>query len=291
MTRFFRSDGVRIAYDDVGTGAPIVLLHGFSANRRLNWQLPGWYDALNAAGYRVIAFDARGHGQSDKPADVEAYRPEGIAGDAIRLMDHLGLRKVSLFGYSMGGRNAAWLLAKHPGRFDTVVIGGTGINLLAAADARRWAARGYALTADNEKTESLAIPALVPLYRRATRRGGRMGAFAACLLGAFPSMSARDFAKVRTPTLVASGSKDTLAGSPIPLAGSIPGARALVLPGRTHLSAITDPFFKGAVIGFLGRGTGTTFRAASRPAAGRRGRGGRTRASTRESGRSRAGTK
>ena len=196
MTHYFKSQGVRIAYDDVGKGAPIVLLHGFSASRRLNWKLPGWYDTLNAAGYRVIAFDARGHGQSDKPSDVESYRPEGIAGDAIRLMDHLGIRKASLLGYSMGGRNAAWLLANYPNRFDAVVIGGTGLNLLPAGEARRWAARGYALTADNEKTESLAIPAMVPLYHRATRRGGRMGALAACLLGAFPNMSAGDFARV-----------------------------------------------------------------------------------------------
>jgi pimeloyl-ACP methyl ester carboxylesterase len=282
MNHSFKSNGVRIAYDDVGHGAPILLLHGFSANRRLNWRLPGWYGWLNAAGYRVIAFDARGHGRSDKPTDVEAYRPEGIAGDAIRLMDHLGLRKASLFGYSMGGRNAAWLLAHHPGRFDAAIIGGTGINLLAPAEARRWAARGYALTADNEKTESLAIPALVPLYRRASQRGGRMGAFAACLLGAFPSMTARDFAKVRVPTLVVCGSKDTLAGSPLPLARSIPGAKAVVLPGRTHLSAITDPVFKGAVLGFLGQGPGADLKAASRRAAGRRDRAGRTRANTRE---------
>lgn len=281
MNHFFKSDGFRIAYDDVGRGAPILLMHGFSANRRLNWRLPGWYAWLNEAGYRVIAFDARGHGQSDKPTDVEDYRPEGIAGDAIRLMDHLGLRKASLMGYSMGGRNAAWLLAKHPGRFDAVVIGGTGINLLAPADARRWAARGYALTADNEKTESLAIPALVPLYRRASRRGGRVGAFAACLLGAFPSMTARDFAKVRVPTLVVCGSKDTLAGSPLPLAGSIPGAKAVVLPGRTHLSAMTDPVFKGAVLGFLGHGPGAGVTGASRRAAGRRGRDDRRRASIR----------
>jgi pimeloyl-ACP methyl ester carboxylesterase len=281
MTRYFKSQGVRIAYDDVGKGAPIVLLHGFSASRRLNWKLPGWYDTLNAAGYRVIAFDARGHGQSDKPSDVESYRPEGIAGDAIRLMDHLGIRKSSLLGYSMGGRNAAWLLANYPNRFDAVVIGGTGLNLLAAEEARRWAARGYALTADNEKTESLAIPAMVPLYHRATRRGGRMGALAACLLGAFPNMSAKDFARVGTPALVVCGSKDTLAGSPVPLAASIPGARAVLVPGRTHLSAVADPFFKGAVIGFLGHRASDPVKAASRRVASRKGRGGRTRASTR----------
>jgi pimeloyl-ACP methyl ester carboxylesterase len=252
MTKFFEADGQRLAYDDVGEGEAIVLLHGFSADRRLNWRLPGWYEALTRAGYRVLALDARGHGQSSKPSDVEAYRPEGIAGDAVRLLDHLQIRKACLLGYSMGGRNAAWLLAHHGRRFRAVVIGGAGMNLLAPADARRWAKRGYALTADNAKTESLAIPAMVPLYHRAVRRGGRTGALAACLMGAFPNMSRRDFAKVRTPALVACGGKDTLSGSPIPLAASIPGARAVVIPGRSHLGAVADPFFKGAVLGFLG---------------------------------------
>jgi pimeloyl-ACP methyl ester carboxylesterase len=291
MTHHFKSAGVRIAYDDVGSGPPIILLHGFSASRRLNWQLPGWYDTLTEAGFRVVAFDARGHGQSDQPSDIESYRPEAIAGDAIRLMDHLGLPKATLMGYSMGGRNAAWLLAHHPQRFDAVIIGGTGLNLLNAAEAKRWAERGYALTADNEKAESLAVPALVPLYRRATKRGGRMGALAACLLGAFPNMSARDFPRRGPPTLVVCGSRDTLAGSPVPLAASIPGAKAVVLPGRTHLGAITDPFFKGAVIGFLGCRATPSLKDASLRAAGRTGRAGRTRASTRGSGRPRSGTR
>ena len=252
MTKYFESQGLRLAYDDVGEGEPIVLLHGFAADRRLNWRLTGWYDTLTAAGYRVLAPDARGHGQSAKPTDVEAYRPAGIAGDVVRLLDRVGLRRAHLFGYSMGGRNAAWLLAHHRTRFRSVVIGGTGLNLLTPQEARRWARKGFALTADNEKTESLAIPAMVPLYRRVMRRGGRAGALAACLMGAFPNMSRRDFERVRIPVLVACGSKDTLAGSPLPLAASIPGARAVVVPGRTHLSAVGDAFLKGAVVGFLG---------------------------------------
>jgi pimeloyl-ACP methyl ester carboxylesterase len=252
MTKFFEADGLRLAYDDVGEGEPIVMLHGFAANRRLNWRLPGWYEVLVNAGYRVLAFDARGHGESGKPSDIEAYRPDGIAGDALRLLDHLGLRKACLLGYSMGGRNAAWLVAHHGRRFRAVVIGGAGLNLLPPAEARRWAKRGFKLTADNEKTESLAIPAMVPLYHRAVRRGGRTGALAACLMGAFPNLPKRDFAGVETPALVACGGRDTLSGSPIPLAASIPGARAVVIPGRNHLSAVADPFFKGAVLGFLG---------------------------------------
>lgn len=253
MNHYFDADGLRVAYDDVGQGEPILLLHGFAADRRLNWRATGWYDLLTRAGFRVIAADARGHGRSDKPTDPAAYRPEGIAGDTIRLMDHLKIRRAHLLGYSMGGRNAAWLLARHPGRFESGVIGGAGLNVLKVTDPARWERRGFRLTADNRKTKSLAIPSMERLYERATGRGGRFGALAACLLGSFPSLEEAFFAKVRAPVLVICGERDTTSGSPVPLAEVIPGAKAVVIPGRNHLSAVTDPFFKGAVLGFLGQ--------------------------------------
>ncbi len=248
----FVADGFRIAYDDIGEGDPIILLHGFAADKRTNWRLTGWYRLLKNAGFRVIAPDSRGHGRSDKPSDPKHYKPSGIAGDVIRLMDHLKLERADVFGYSMGGRNVGWLLTRHNDRLRSAVIGGTGINLLAKADAKRWEKRGYKLTADNAKSESLAIPAMTPLYNRATKVGGRAGALSACLLGAFPSLSARSFSKVTAPVLVIAGSRDSTAGSPIPLARSIPGARAVVVPNKSHLSVVMDGFFKGAVLGFLG---------------------------------------
>lgn len=249
----FEFDGLRIAYDDVGAGEPIVLLHGFAADRRLNWRVTGWYDVLTHAGFRVIAPDARGHGASDKPSEPDAYRPEGIAGDVVRLLDHLGIRQATLFGYSMGGRNAAWLLHRHPGRFPVGVLAGVGMNLLHIDDPERWTARGFRLTADNARTTSLAAPGFERLYGHAARRGGRLGALAACLLGAFPAMRESQLAKIRARTLVICGAKDTLAGSPIPLAEAIPGAQAVIVPGRSHVSVVADPFFKGAVVGFLGQ--------------------------------------
>ena len=154
----FISQGFKIAFDDEGEGDPIILLHGFAADKGSNWRLTGWYRLLQDAGFRVIAPDSRGHGRSDKPTDHKAYVPAGIAGDVIRLMDHLELESADLFGYSMGGRNLAWLLSRHCARIRSAVIAGVGLNLLAAEDARQWAARGYELTADNAKTDSLAIP-------------------------------------------------------------------------------------------------------------------------------------
>jgi pimeloyl-ACP methyl ester carboxylesterase len=251
--KHFDAGDLRIAYEDLGEGDPIMLLHGFAADARSNWKLTGWFSLLQSAGFRVIAPDARGHGRSDKPSDPEAYAPEGIAGDAIRLLDHLGLDRVDLFGYSMGGRNAGWLLTRHQDRLRSVVIGGVGINLLRLDDPQPWIDRGFELTADNRKTESLAVPALTPLYRGATRLGGRAGALSACLLGAFPSLPPEAFEEVDRPVLVVAGAKDTVSGSPIPLAECIPGARAVTVPGKSHLASIGDAFFKGAVMGFLGQ--------------------------------------
>ena len=76
----FESKGFEIAFDDDGEGDPIILLHGFAADRRTNWKLTGWSKLLQKAGFRVIAPDARGHGRSDKPTDPKDYAPEGIAG-------------------------------------------------------------------------------------------------------------------------------------------------------------------------------------------------------------------
>ena len=252
MSKFESIGGVKIAFDDVGEGDPILLLHGFAADSRLNWTLSGWYKSLNHAGFRVIAMDSRGHGRSDKPTDKSDYAPEVIAADIIGLLDHLSLKKVDLFGYSMGGRQAAWMISRYPRRFTSVVIGGVGINLLQVDDPEYWTNRGFNLTADNQKSASLAIPGMVPLYEKAAKIGGRLGALSACLMGSFPSLPATDFARNKVPVLVIAGSRDTVSGSPIPLAESIPGARAVIVPGKSHLSIVNDEFFRGAVLGFLG---------------------------------------
>ena len=234
----YESDGLTLAYEDEGDGCPLLLLHGFAADRKSNWRLTGWTRTLRRAGYRVIAADARGHGSSDKPTDPAAYAPERMAGDVLRLLDHLELPEAALFGYSMGGRTAAWLLAGEPGRFSSVVIGGVGETLLCGD--------GDAVA------ESLAATSMVPIYETVTRTGDAAGALSACLRGSFPCLEVEAFANVSTPSLVIAGSRDTVAGSPYPLADAIPGARAVVVPGRSHLSVLTDNYFKGAVNGFLG---------------------------------------
>ena len=122
-SQFFDSDGVQIHYVDQGEGEPVVLMHGFSGSAMRSFS--EIINALVSDGYRVIAYDARGHGASDKPTDADAYGLPMVE-DVRRLLDHLELDTAHLVGYSMGGRTLTKFLTAHPARIRTATIGGFG---------------------------------------------------------------------------------------------------------------------------------------------------------------------
>ena len=108
----------------------------------MNWLFPQWVKTLTRAGRRTIVFDNRGHGRSEKLYDPEAYRPWVMAGDAARLMDHLGIARADVMGYSMGARIAAHLALAAPEKMRGLVLAGLGIHLIdergpALGDRRR----------------------------------------------------------------------------------------------------------------------------------------------------------
>lgn len=121
---YFDSNGVRIHYTDEGQGEPIILIHGFAVHTDLNWRAVGIIRAL-ARKYRVIAMDNRGHGLSGTPHEPEAYGLEMVE-DVIRLMDHLGIEKAHVAGYSMGGFLTLKLAMTHPGRLLSAAVCGAG---------------------------------------------------------------------------------------------------------------------------------------------------------------------
>ena len=126
--QFFDANGVRIRYVEQGSGDVIVLIHSNGST------LKSWIDAgvlpNLAQDYRVIALDARGHGQSGKPHEVHAYgREMGL--DVVRLLDHLGIRRAHIVGYSMGASITAQLLTTHAERFLSATLG-------SAAGRFRW---------------------------------------------------------------------------------------------------------------------------------------------------------
>ena len=119
--KFFNSDGVRVRYVDQGVGEAIVLLHGGGASVEVMWGETGVIDAL-AKRHRVVALDIRGYGKSDKPHDPSAYGSK-MADDVVRLLDHLGVRRAHVVGYSLGARITSWLIVNRPGRLITATLG------------------------------------------------------------------------------------------------------------------------------------------------------------------------
>ena len=243
----FDSAGVCIAYDALGEGPAVVLVHGFASNRIRNWKDPGWYDTLVRAGRRVVALDCRGHGQSDKPHDPAAYTPALMSGDVVRLMDHLDLARADLMGYSMGGRIAAALLVHHPERCGAAVLGGVGDGL---AGERR-GADGIAQALETDDPAALTQPTAQAFRTFAEQGGNDLHALAACMRGLRFTVVATDLQRIRTPVLVVVGENDTLIGDPRPWVDLIPRAQLLLVPGRDHLNTVGDRRYKEAALRFL----------------------------------------
>src|SRR5476649_669201 len=114
----FTSGGLQLAYDDIqpadGAAGTVFLVHGFATSRAENWRRLGWYGAFERKGWRCVALDLRGHGESEKPHDAAAYARGEMAGDVVALIDHLNLERVDLMGYSMGSHLSLAVAAAHP---------------------------------------------------------------------------------------------------------------------------------------------------------------------------------
>jgi pimeloyl-ACP methyl ester carboxylesterase len=247
VERFASFDQVELAYTVTGSGPPALLLHGFGADFDKNWVRPGIAAALVAAGRTVICYDARGHGQSDKPHDPGAYEHDAMVRDAQALLDLLGVDAVDVVGYSMGAIVSSRLAATDA-RARSLVLGGIGGRVGRAADEDRRSRIAAALEARAD--ERGAEDAEARAFRRFTERGGNdLGALAA--IQRAPSNGRTGILKaIAIPTLVVAGADDRLAGSPAELAARIKDATAQVVPGN-HLSAVGRPEFTSAIVEFL----------------------------------------
>ena len=245
----FRNDGVDIAYLDEGEGEPVVLVHGFASTKEVNWLHPGWVSTLTRAGRRAIALDNRGHGASAKLYDPAAYHSAVMAEDVRALIDHLGIQRADVMGYSMGARIAAFLALAHPDRVRSVVLGGLGIRLVdgvglpeSIADALE--APSLADVADAQGRAFRAFAEQTKSDRKA---------LAACIRGSRQTLSRQDCARLTTPVLVADGTKDDVAGSAQELAALLPQGQALDIPGRDHMLAVGDRAFCAAIYELRGQ--------------------------------------
>jgi pimeloyl-ACP methyl ester carboxylesterase len=243
----FNSDGVEIAYLDEGSGDPVLLVHGFASNVATNWVDTGWVKTLTGAGYRVVAYDNRGHGHSEKLYALEDYGAPIMAEDARRLLDHLGIKSAHVMGYSMGARIAAFLAFAHPERVRSLVFGGLGINMVRGVAGTGPVAHALEAASIDEVTN----PTARTFRAFAEQTKSDLKALAACIRSARAPITPDALAALRCPVLVVVGERDVIGGSATALASLIPGARGIALADRDHQKAVGDKGFKEAVLSFL----------------------------------------
>jgi pimeloyl-ACP methyl ester carboxylesterase len=260
----FDSNGVRIRYLEQGTGEAVLLIHGYTQNVETNWLDTGVFQNL-AKDYHVIAFDLRGHGKSAKPHDPAAYGREFVQ-DAVRLLDHLGIRRVHMVGYSMGAIITAKLLTTNPDRFLTATLG-------AHAGYRNWrpqydegAVRTAAELEGDVPFRSLIVsmtPSDEPKRAEDDIRS-RSAALEAMndveALAAFNRGGSRELnttdqevAAIKVPVLGIIGSLDNVR-SMTQLQAIVPSLKLVVLDGATHAgdrAAARRPEFVAAIREFL----------------------------------------
>jgi len=258
--RFFDSAGVPIRYVERGAGAPIVLAHSYTGTFEDQFVASGFAAAL-AARYRVIGFDLRGHGRSGKPHDPSRYGRE-MALDIARLLDHLGIDKAHILGYSLGAHISAQLLTLHPERFVSAILGGScGRRHWSDDDDRRVEVEAA------EIEHGLMRSQIARLRRRdapALTDGDLRERTAICLAGNDPGALAavrrsnRDqvisddaLADIDVPTLGIVGSLDPYIASFRALASVMPRFRVEVIEGGTHNGTPARPEFLRAVERFL----------------------------------------
>ncbi len=252
MTRFRSWDGIEIAYQEWGedtTLAPVVLHHGFVANAEANWVATGVVDALLAAGRRVIAPDARGHGHSEKPHDSARYGEQRMARDLAVLLDTVGAGQVDLVGYSMGAV-VSLLFASDDERVRRLIVGGVGSGVVECGGVDRRAVSNDSIidalnAADPASIES---PEAAAFRTLADALGADLEALVAQARSVYRGGVALD--RITAPTLILAGADDPLAVRPEVLADAIPNAVLQTLAGN-HIEALGDPRFTRSIIEFL----------------------------------------
>jgi pimeloyl-ACP methyl ester carboxylesterase len=246
MPSFHHGD-VEIAYLDEGEGDPILLVHGFASSKNVNWVYPTWVSELKKHGRRVIALDNRGHGDSAKFYDPEAYHLGIMATDVSALMDHLNIERADMMGYSMGSRMTAMLARSQPQRLRSAILGGIGIGLIEGGGPGENVATALEASSLEEVTDP--VGRTFRAFADQTRSDRR--ALAACLRGSRRLMTRDEAAGIAVPVLIAVGTADEIAGSAQALGKIIPGAQVLDIPNRDHMRAVGDKVYKAGVLDFL----------------------------------------
>jgi pimeloyl-ACP methyl ester carboxylesterase len=238
------SDGVKLAYHELGGGRPVVLLHGLFSDAHVNWIKFGHASLIAGKGFRVIAPDLRAHGQSGRPHGVEFYPKGVLARDLRELVGHLGLTDFDLGGFSLGSRTTVEGVGEglRPRR---AILGGAGLEGL-----RNWERRKtfFLEAIQMFDTVQRGDPHWLSIQFMKSQKIDRIAAEQ--LLESFEDTFMDWLQTFTMPTLVVCGSEDDDNGSAEELANVMPNAVFREVPG-THMSSVTKPQFGEAIAEFI----------------------------------------
>jgi len=244
---FTASDGVKIHYLEAGQGSPVVLIHGYSGSAEGNWFANGVADAL-AKKHRVVAIDCRGHGKSGKPHDPEKYGPQMVK-DVLELMDHLMIDTAHVHGYSMGGFIVTQLLASAPQRFITASYGGSGVPEIEPKYKQQ-------VPADDPSVDPQETEAMERLRGRPDRDDDALEA-----VRQYPWKPGErgriDLTTITIPVLAINGEFDRPQAKTHRMKRELADFSAVVLPGKSHLTAIMQGYipqlYIDSLVEFIGK--------------------------------------
>ena len=248
---FFDSDGVKIHYIVEGKGEPLLVIHGLAGSIQ---EGSGVKKALSKY-FQVIAIDCRGHGQSEKPHDPDAYGMNMIE-DSIRLLDHLKIQKAHVFGYSMGGGIAIGIVGFHPERVLSAVVGGAawfppgqrvdipGLDWDDLAESLEQG-KGIAplLTGLTPEGDPQPTPEQLEIINKEFNSTQDPLALAALIRNWGPSPTEAQIRSNKIPVLAVIGEKDPTKKDVDRLIGLMPNLKVVVIPEANHMTAPRDPLF------------------------------------------------
>ena len=258
---------ISVAIDDVGDGPPVVLLHGLGCGKRM------WFHQMRALRqyFRVIAYDLRGHGETDAPADATDYSAAHLSRDLVGLLDALRIERTAIVGFSLGGGPALALAASRPERVSRLVLADVGAGaddpVKIEAMVRRW----VALIRQGDTDELVDDMLRSELFKVYARRSARCRRHMGELIRSTPVdglrftlsevlakrkslfQASRVLKSVQDPTLVLVGQYDyNCTKAAKLLAEAIPNAALKVIPGSGHMAPLENPAaFNAALLEFL----------------------------------------
>jgi pimeloyl-ACP methyl ester carboxylesterase len=233
--------GIRIGYEDGGSGPAVLLSHGFGATGRM-WD--GQRKALEGR-YRVVTWDMRGHGRTESPREAEEYSAERTVGDMKGLLDRLGIERAVVGGLSLGGYMSLAFYLAHPGRVRALVICDSGPGYRSEESRAKWNRMCEERAGELEAKGAAALEGRSREMQEAVAEhtGGRGLAMAARGMMAQKDSSVIDrLGSVRAPTLIVVGERDEAFRAPADyMARKIEGARLEVIAGAGHAANLDEP--------------------------------------------------